>query len=196
MPPCVRPFSLRMSQPLLALGALVLLSVLALNQQQGALQLQVAAHGREAERLVLGLATDVLAEATRPGLRFDRAQTDPSDPLALRAAPGTLTPVEAFGEVVAIGDDPRRFTAIEDFVAYPAHHAIPWGDGVLPAVVTVRVRYVTVDPATQEVRESTAPTLTKEVRVTVRETLPPGSRRAPAEVTLSRLVTPALLALH
>jgi hypothetical protein len=187
-----------MAQPLLALGALLLLSTFALTQQRSAMQLHGASHSRDAERVVLDYATELLGRIDGPGILFDQGFAGLDDPLAIRDPSVVLTLPEFFGaDIGEDPNDPATYNDVDDFVDFPREQLVDWDGAEVPVNVEIDVQYVDVDPALGEHPiPSDIPTFTKQVTVTVTEDRPAASGRTPATVSLTRLITPARVSLH
>lgn len=187
-----------MAQPLLALGALLLLSTFALTQQRSAMQLQGASHSRDAERVVLEYATDLMSRIDGPGILFDQGFAGLDDPFAIRDPSVVLTLPDFFGtDPGEDANNPSTYNDVDDFVDFPRQQVVAWDGSELAVEVEIDVQYVDFDPTLGEHPiPSDIPTFIKQVTVTVVEDRAPSSGRAPATVTLTRLITPARVSLH
>lgn len=173
----------------------MLLSVFSLNQQRNSMQLQNAAHARDAERLVYDFASEVMARVESPQTLFDQSFAGIENAHVIRDGSILLTFPEHFGLAPGLDPhDPLAYTTVDSYVDFPEEHTIQRGNGEIPVRVTVDVRYVAVNGATGEVTPSATPTFSKEVTIRVVEVQ--AAQRAPAEATLTRLITPSHLAFH
>lgn len=171
-----------MPQTFLALGAILLLSTFALNQQQHAAGLDRGAERREVDLAATDLARAWLAAAAervydesdvgRTGLRLD------TDGLT---APEDLGPEP--GEV-----NLSTFDDADDYHGFTTADSVLWDGSALLFDVDIAVRYVLLDtPDTP----AGSPTLAKEIAVTVSEQATGSLGRRPVQCTLRAVVSPA-----
>jgi hypothetical protein len=183
-----------MVQTLLIVVAILVFSLFALNQHRAQASAEVRAVGSEVGLAATDLAREHLLEAT--ALPFDEALLGRAD---LRVDPAVLTPADRFGAGRDPGEDAATPADDVDDLHGTTVSVTVLRDGQagrgLDFTVTYGVRYVLADaPGTRSPGD--APTLAKEVVVSVVEDDARALGRAPATCTLTQVVTPAWHVLH
>lgn len=176
-----------MQQTLLAICALLVFSLYALNRHRADAETEREAMGGEVDLLVTEQARALMARVT--ALAYDEADIGATIPRT--ETDGLTSPLgPETGETgVTAYDD------ADDWNGYTAPLTGQWDTGTTPSSTTaigltasVVVRYV---QPTNPTNASTSPTLAKEVVVTIVETNAPQGRRA-ARAALQQVITPAM----
>lgn len=169
-----------MQQTLLALCAVLVFSIYALNQHRDDAAFERSAVTSEAEGAVAQVARGRIADAER--LAFDEEDIGRT---GIRLTPPS-SPIGPEGDET----DATLFDDIDDLDGLVEERGAPAGDGLLRFTVTFSVRYVT--PAT--LATSAVPTLAKEVHVRAVEIVTGRTSRPPVAVDLRKVFTPAGMA--
>jgi hypothetical protein len=180
-----------MQQTLLALCAVLVFSLYALSRHRADAQTERDAMAGEIELVTAEQARALLARVTT--LEYDEATVGLAE---VPTSPETFSAqlrADAGEEAVAQYDD------VDDWNGYATTLTVPWqsGGATVPLTATVTVRYVryATSSGRRGIRSAGAPTMAKEITVTVREANPvPGHR--PVVAALQQVVTPAWCARH
>jgi hypothetical protein len=167
-----------MPQTLLAIAAIFCFGLLALGRQRHDNDLTRHTIAMEAELAATDLATARLNRIER--LAFDE---DDVDHQGIRTQPPTTTLGPDAGET-----GPDTFDDVDDWSGHDVVEETPVGSGTLRFRTAVSVRYMQNLAPSQP---ASAPTLTKEIRVTTIEQPETALGRPPAQATLWHVVTPA-----
>lgn len=178
-----------MQQTLLALCAVLVFSLYALNRHRADAHHERDAVGGEVELAAAERARALLARAS--ALPYDEADVpDGADAARVRTDTAGLarTLGPEHGET-----NPGAYDDVDDWHGHAGTERATWGSSNAVAFRSaVRVRYVRpLDPADT----SAVPTLAKEVIVTLREQAPTAGR-PPAIAELRQVVTPAWASRH
>ena len=193
-----------MKQSLLAFLAMAVFTLLALTQQRVTLHYHGLVHGREYEIAAMNKITEKLTEIQSKA--FDEVDTEST------ADPAQRTTTTGLTAIPGIEADDTEHDDIDDYDGYQETAGVYTFNGYEYAFdMSISVCYIDeVNPVgtNDEDRCVSAPTLTKQVTITLTETLPTSSAaktedepantlgRTPVYVKLSRIYSPAALAYH
>ena len=170
-----------MPQTLLALAAVLIFSVFALSQHEAKADGEADAIRSEVEIAAAQLARERLADVL--ARRFDEADQAGG---RVRVRPDGLSAIGADADDGATEAD---FDDVDDFHGRPARaQTMDWMGGTLAFTDSVSVRYVAYSGTA--LVASAAPTLMKEVTVTVWASPASAVGGSPVSATLSQIVTP------
>lgn len=167
-----------MQQTLLALAAILVLSIYAFSRQQESIDVERAAISSEVSLATAEVARDVM-------LKFEMY---PYDEQAVgRTGMSRATPMAHIGPEA--GETVRAdFDDLDDFDGASWVEAVPRGADSLRFDVSVRVQFARTDNPDVT---TTSPTSTKAVTVSVMEQILPNSGRPQAQATVRRVLTAA-----
>ena len=182
-----------MGQTILAVVAILVFSIFALNQHRAQASTELNAMGSEISIAATNLARERLIAAT--ALAFDENVIGLT---GFKVDPEDLTPFDRFGPGLDPGDDGAHPDDVDDFFGVTEAVTVE-RDGEagreIHFTVTYGVRYVLPD-APGNPSPDNRPTLAKEVLVNVVEEPDGQTGRPPVIATLTQVVTPAWDALH
>ncbi len=172
-----------MQQTLLALCALLVFSLYALNQHRSETGQELQAVGGEVELMAAERARSLLARIT--ALPYDEA-----DVALASGAQAERVRTDTDGLSTTLGPEAGEtvFDDLDDWNGFAGTERVAWNGTDVAFEVRTRVRYV--DPLTPA-DTSAAPTLAKEVVVDLREAGGAPAGRPPVSAVLRQVVTPA-----